>query len=100
MSNVTSLRPNQDGMLKAVPSSFDDDYFDKKGGGDDDGRMEARVAKLEASVEHIQRDLQEIKQDLREIKRDARSDFKLFFGALISVALGLAGMMAKGFHWI
>jgi hypothetical protein len=62
--------------------------------------MEARVAKLEAHIEHIQQDLNEIKSDVREIKRDARADFRLLFGALIFLALGLAGLMAKGFHWI
>jgi hypothetical protein len=70
------------------------------GGGPHDPGMEARVAKLEAHIEHIQGDLIEIKADVREIKRDARTDFRLVFGALIFVALGLAGLMAKGFHWI
>ena len=51
-------------------------------------------------IEHIQSDLSEIKSDIREIKRDARTDFRLVFGALIVGALGLAGLMAKGFHWI
>jgi hypothetical protein len=61
---------------------------------------EARLAKLEASVEHIQADVAGIKSDVREIKTDAKIDLKLYFGALITVALGLAGLMAKGFHWI
>ncbi len=26
-------------------------------------------------------------------------NFRLLFGALIAVALGIAGLMAKGFHW-
>ena len=58
------------------------------------------VAKLEAHIEHIQSDLTEIKSDVREIKCDARTDFRLLFGAIIFVALGLAGLMARGFHWI
>ena len=70
------------------------------GGSPHDPGMEARVAKLEAHIEHIQRDLNDIKSDVREIKRDARTDFRLLFGALIFVALGLAGLMARGFHWI
>jgi hypothetical protein len=70
------------------------------GGGPHDPGMEVRVAKLEAHIEHIQGDLNEIKSDIREIKRDARTDFRLLFGAVIFVALGLAGLMAKGFHWI
>lgn len=27
-------------------------------------------------------------------------DFRILFGAIIAVALGLAGLMAKGFHWL
>jgi len=34
--------------------------------------------------------------DLREL----RGDMKLLLGAIIAVALGLAGLMAKGFHWL
>jgi hypothetical protein len=60
---------------------------------------EARIARLESSVDHIQHDVGEIKLDIREIKNDAKSDFKIYFAALIASVLGLAGMMAKGFHW-
>jgi hypothetical protein len=62
--------------------------------------MEPRVAKLEAAVEHIQRDISEIKSDVRALRDNARSDFHILFGAVIAVALGLAGMMARGFHWL
>lgn len=66
----------------------------------DNGGMEARIAKLETAMEYVQRDLGEIKTDIRQIKDHARTDFRMLFGALIAVALGLAGLMAKGFHWI
>jgi hypothetical protein len=73
----------------------------KTGGGSGtfDG-MEARVAKLEAAVEHIQRDTAEIKTDVRTLRDNARTDFHKVFGAIITVALGLAALMAKGFHWL
>ena len=61
--------------------------------------MEARIAKLESDVGHIVSDVRDIKDDAREIKRDARVDFRLLFGALIVVALGLRGILAKGFGW-
>lgn len=69
------------------------------GGGEPpyDARMEARVAKLEIAVEYIQRDIKELKDDVRAIRT---TDFRLMFGAIIAVALGLTGVMAKGFHWI
>ena len=62
--------------------------------------MDARIAKLESDVDHIQSDTREIKQDIREMKVDARSDFRILFGSIIGVAIGLAGLMAKGFGWI
>lgn len=62
--------------------------------------MEARVAKLESDVSHIQRDITDIKSDIKEIRNHQRSDFRVLFGALITVALGLAALMAKGFGWL
>ncbi|MES2324818.1 MAG: hypothetical protein V4633_21375 [Pseudomonadota bacterium] len=62
--------------------------------------MEARIAKLEVSVEYIQRDIGELKDDVRSLREDFSSDFRILFGAIISVSLGLAAMMAKGFGWL
>ena len=62
--------------------------------------MEARIARLEADVDHIKRDISDIKGDLRDVKKDAREDFRILWGSLIATALCLAGLMAKGFHWI
>lgn len=66
--------------------------------------MEARVAKLEAHAEHVQSDLTDIKRDISDIRKDITkirtTDFRLIFGAIIATALGLAWIMAKGFHWI
>lgn len=66
----------------------------------DNGGMEARIAKLEATMEHVQSDVAELKADVRELRRDLSTDFRILFGAVIAVALGLAGLMAKGFHWL
>jgi len=62
--------------------------------------MEARVAKLESTTEYIQRDIAELKVDARELRQDLKTDFRILFGAIIAVALGLAGLMAKGFGWL
>jgi hypothetical protein len=62
--------------------------------------VEAKVVKLESTVEYIQRDLADIKTDVRDIKKASSADFRIMFGALIAVSLGLAGLMAKGFQWI
>ena len=79
-----------------------------QGGGNDGGDMlESRVARLESDVSHIRSDIDEIKSDMREIRhdikdvrKDMQSDFRVLFGTIIAVALGLAGLMAKGFHWL
>jgi hypothetical protein len=42
----------------------------------------------------------DIKADLRSVRDNARTDFRLLFSALITVALGLAALMADGFKWI
>jgi len=86
------------------------------GGGTFDG-MEARVAVLETNIGHIKEDLTEIRKDVRELRSDVskvgaanqenfklllaadEKNFRILFGAIIAVALGLAGLMAKGFHW-
>ena len=73
------------------------DHTGGNGGGFD---LEARVAKLETHVEYIRRDLDVIVEDLREHRKETRSDFRILFGALITTALGLAAIMAKGFGWI
>jgi hypothetical protein len=62
--------------------------------------MGPRIAKLEAAVDHIQKDIGDIKLDIRSLRDNARTDFRLLFGALILAALGLAGIMARGFHWL
>jgi hypothetical protein len=40
--------------------------------------------------------------DVRLIRIEDRqnTDFRLLFGAIIAVALALAALMAKGFHWL
>ena len=74
------------------------------GGPPDNGGMETRVAKLEAAVEYIQRDVKELREDVRNLRADIHAirttDFRIIFGAIIAVALGLAALMAKGFHWL
>jgi hypothetical protein len=40
------------------------------------------------------------KNKVRGLRDEARIDFRLIFGAVIAAALGLTGLMAKGFHWL
>lgn len=69
--------------------------------------IEGRMGRMESDISHIQRDIAEIKTELKEfridfkdIRKDMRNDFRLLFGAIITITLGLAGVMAKGFGWL
>jgi chromosome segregation ATPase len=47
------------------------------------------------------RDFQkEVRSEFRDVRHQARTDFRLLFGAIISLAVGMAALMAKGFHWV
>ncbi len=74
------------------------------GDGPHDGDMESRVTKLETAFTYVERDIKELRDDVRGLRDDVKSirttDFRILFGAIIAVALGLAGLMAKGFHWL
>jgi hypothetical protein len=63
------------------------------------GGLEARIARLEAILE-FQGDIAAIKAELQIMRAKARSGFWLIFIALIVVALGLAALLARGFHWL
>ncbi|WP_204161992.1 hypothetical protein [Erwinia amylovora] len=40
------------------------------------------------------------RQDMYRLQQHARTDFRLLFGALISLAIGMSGLVAKAFNWI
>lgn len=80
--------------------------------------MEHRLTQMEVTTRHIQDDLRdlrtevrdfkgemrdfqkEVRSEFRDVRYQARTDFRLLFGALITVAVGMAALMAKGFHWV
>lgn len=67
---------------------------------DNDTNMDARIVRLDVAIEYMSRDLRDIKEGMRAVRRDRVTDFRLLFGSLIAVALGLAALMAKGFGWL
>lgn len=66
--------------------------------------MKNRSPSLEFTVEFIQRDIKELREDLRAVKADVDGvttrDFRLLFRAISTMALGLAGLISIGFHWL
>ncbi|MFJ7312919.1 hypothetical protein ACIQVE_09135 [Pseudomonas sp. NPDC098747] len=79
----------------------DGDHTEHHGNGSNGGGgdMEARVAKLETHVEYIRRDVDALVKGVGEHRKETAADFRILFGALITTALGLAAIIAKGFHW-
>lgn len=87
------------------------------GGSPHDRSMEARIAVLEEIAAATRQSVAEQRADTNrrfdEVNRrfdavDRRfdamreameRDFRIVFGAIITVALGLAALLAKGFHW-
>ena len=69
-------------------------------GAADESGTEARVAKLHGVIEDVQRDIAEIKTELLILRSDMRSGLRWVLGALLAVALGLAALLATGFHWL
>lgn len=73
-----------------------------------DRGLAVRVAVLETNVHGLKSEFSELKSEFREFRKEMRADitairthdFRLLFGALITVALSLVAVMAKGFHWI
>ena len=63
--------------------------LDGGGGSGHDGGMEARLAKLEGLTEGTGKRIDRVEADLR-----------LLLAATIGGFLLLAGLLAKGFHWI
>lgn len=58
--------------------------------------IKALAVKLGSDTECIKLDTQRIKKSLGDVKKT----FYTLLGAIIAVALGLAGLMAKGFGWL
>jgi uncharacterized coiled-coil protein SlyX len=90
------------------------------GGPPHDPGMEARVAVLEEIASAAKQATLELRNEARETNRrmdglrdrmdglrdrmdglrdTGEANFRIMFGALITTALGLAALMAKGFHW-
>ncbi|HEE0833639.1 TPA: hypothetical protein R6379_002916 [Klebsiella pneumoniae] len=62
--------------------------------------MESDISYIKRDINDVKDDIKDVRNDIKDIRKDMKGDFRLTFGALIAVALGLAGLMARGFGWI
>lgn len=99
--NVVSLvRRNQAVLDEMQAQSAAGPAIAPGSGGPHTPDMEARVAVLEQIAKITAETLSEVKSKLRILRENHDRDFRLTFAAVVTVALGLAGLMAKGFHWL
>ena len=61
------------------------------------GALTERVVKVETAIDFVRTDVKNLNDNVSAIRT---TDFRLMFGALIAVVLGLSAMMAKGFGWL
>ncbi|HEY3597580.1 MAG TPA: hypothetical protein VGL08_08730 [Paraburkholderia sp.] len=57
--------------------------------------METRTTKVETSLENVQQNVDLLRGDIKDLRKSQRSDFHITWTGLI----GLAAILAKGFHW-
>jgi len=62
--------------------------------------VKADVAVLKVDVAVLKSDVAVLKHDVHELRGHQERDFRVLFGALIVATVALAGLMAKGFHWV
>lgn len=62
--------------------------------------LNERVARVEEKINGFDRRLDLVEKDLRELIKKVDSHFMILSGMIMTVALGLAGLLAKGFHWL
>lgn len=113
MSERGSVAQARDNASK-ITEIFSRKPFDSSGGGGDNNGMEARVAVLEqiaketkASLDRIEQRFDRLDSRLDKVDERRERDFRLIFGAIISLALGLGtlmlgllGIVAHGFKWL
>ncbi|MBX5462362.1 MAG: hypothetical protein IRZ28_14885 [Steroidobacteraceae bacterium] len=58
------------------------------------------VGRIESDVGHLRARLAGVESDVKQLVQRQERDFRVLFGALMTVAVGLATLLAKGFGWI
>jgi predicted nucleic acid-binding Zn-ribbon protein len=69
-------------------------------------RIDHEIAAVKNDIGHLKEEMTEVRRDVREIRNDIgglrtqdEKNFRLLFGALMTVAIGLSAMIGHGFKW-
>lgn len=66
--------------------------------------VETRLSDLRGDIGDLRAEMlafrSEMSAEFRNVRERQERDFRLMFGALITLGVGLAGLMAHGFKWI
>lgn len=64
------------------------------------GEVRGEFKSVRDEFKSVHAEFKNVRDELKEQRELHHKDFRIIFGALITVALGLAGLMAKGFGWL
>lgn len=59
-----------------------------------------RIESMRDPIDGMRDRMDAVRDRMDGLRDRMERDFRVLFGALIAVTLGLAGLMAKGFHWL
>ena len=62
--------------------------------------LDSRVARLEIRTEHVESNIVDLKAEVRSLRERMDNDFRITWAGMIALAIGITGVMAKGFGWL
>ncbi|HEX7220738.1 MAG TPA: hypothetical protein VF280_16120 [Burkholderiales bacterium] len=62
--------------------------------------LDSRVARLEIRMEHVESNIGDLKAEVRSLRERMDNDFRITWAGMIALAVGITGLMAKGFGWL
>ena len=62
--------------------------------------LDSRVARLEVRMEHVESNIGDLKAEVRSLRERMDNDFRITWAGMITLAIGITGLMAKGFGWL
>lgn len=51
-------------------------------------------------MEHVESNIGDLKAEVRSLRERMDNDFRITWAGMITLAIGITGLMAKGFGWL